>query len=78
MMAITEAFYFSVYTQPGEVAEFGGDVQAKHHHGPSPPDNESTRESDGGVPPLLQGTSDRIYSSFLPSVLLCCGNAHPG
>ena len=77
MMAITEAFYFSTYTQPGEVAEFGSDAQAEHHHGPSLPDNESTRESDGGVPPLLQGTSDRILSSVLPSVLVCHGNA-PG
>ena len=69
MMAITEAFYFSAYMLPAEVAEFGGDAQAKHHHGPAPPDNESTRESDGGVPPLLQGTSDRI-PSFLPCLAL--------
>ena len=77
MIAITEAFSFSAYVQPAEVAQVGGDVApATCTHASAPPDEESTREPAGGVLSLLRGTSDRIPSPFLPSALLCPGNAH--
>lgn len=79
MIAIAEAFYFPVYMQPAEVAPAGGDdAPATYSHASALPDKESTREPAGGVLSLLQGTSDRIPSPFLPSALLCPGNAHPG